>query len=106
MDQPTRAQRQILVVTAIAALLAIPATYACLRAYDVLFKSEANPASVIWSAKIAMFWRLGIGAYVAGMVAPLAFLGARADLDRAVRVLATSAVVVAAMIAFQGLFLP
>jgi hypothetical protein len=87
----TRAGAPVYVVTALAALLTIPAVYAVLRGYDVLFR---------------MFWRLGIGTYAAGMVAPLAFLGARANLQRAVQVVTTGAVVVAAMIAVQGIFLP
>ncbi len=94
------------VVAVLFALLAVPATYAALRGYDVLFKNEPSPATVIWSAKIAMFWRLGVGLYVAGMVAPFGFLVARADMQRAVRVLTGGAVVVAAMITLQGLFLP
>ncbi len=95
-----------IVVAILAAILSIPATYASLRGFDVLFRNEPNPATVIWSAKIAMFWRLGIGTYVAGMVTPLAFLAARADLARSVRAIVVLAVVAAAMIGVQGIFLP
>ncbi len=95
-----------LVVALMAGLLAIPTTYAALRGFDVLFRSEANPATVIWSAKIAMFWRLGIGSYVAGMVAFGVYFLARRDLARTVRVVGVATLVVGAIIAVQGLFLP
>jgi hypothetical protein len=101
-----RKQLPALIATAIAALLSVPATYAVLRAYDVLFKREPNPATVIWSAHIAMFWRLGVGCYVAGMVALLAYTAASRDLVRTVRVLYVGVFVVGAMIGVQGLFMP
>lgn len=94
------------IATALASVLSIPATYAVLRAYDVLFKKEPDPAKIVWSAYIAMFWRLGVGSYVAGMLIPLAFMAARADLAKTVRVLCTCVVVVAVLIGFQGIFMP
>lgn len=93
-------------IVAIDALLSVVGTYAVLRGYDVLFKSEPNPATVIWSARIAMFWRLGIGAYVAGMVAVIAYLLARRNIAIAVRVTAALVPIVGALIALQGAFLP
>src|SRR5437868_4265502 len=104
MSEPARSS--VYATASIAAVLTIPAVYAILRGYDVLFKSEPNPATVIWSARIAMFWRLGVGAYVAGMVLPLAYFAARADLLKTMRVVAASAVVIAALVAGQGLLLP
>ncbi len=98
--------RAHVVVAALAGLLAVPATYALLRGYDVMFRHEANPATVIFSAKIAMFWRLGIGGYVGGMIAFAVFFLARRDLHRTVRGLSFAATVVAAMVVIQGLFLP
>jgi hypothetical protein len=53
-----------------------------------------------------MFWRLGIGVYVAGMVAPLVYLAARRDLARTTRALSASVLVIGALISIQGLFLP
>jgi hypothetical protein len=96
----------VIVVVAIDAILSVVATYAVLRAYDVLFKSEPNPATVIWSQHIAMFWRLGIGVYVAGMTCLLAYPMARRNLATATRVTAMLVPVVGAMIAIQGAFLP
>ena len=101
-----RKQLPFLAAAAIADLLTIPATYAVLRAYDVLFKNEPNPATIVWSAHLAMFWRLGIGAYVAGMVTPLAYLAAREDLARTMRVLSGCVLATAAMIGVQGLLMP
>ena len=102
-----RRQLPPVVATAIACILAVPATYATLRSYEILFKPpEANPATIVWSAHIAMFWRLWIGAYVAGMLAPLAYLAARTNLARTMRVLATGVVVVATMVGVQGLLMP
>jgi hypothetical protein len=93
-------------VTAIGALLSLVATYATLRAYDVFFRSEANPATIVWSAHIAMFWRLGVGAFVAGGLAPVFYLTARRDLASAVRVLAICVPIVGTLIAVQGALLP
>ncbi len=104
--QKTKKRAAPLVATLLAALLTIPAVYALLRTNDVLFQNEPNPATVIWSAHIAMFWRLLIGTYAAGMVAPLVFTVATRDLARTIKVLSVAALVVAAMIGGQGLLLP
>ncbi len=94
------------VPTSMAAILVVVAAYAVLRAYDVLFKSEANPATVIWSEHIAMFWRLGVGSYFAGMIAILVFVLSGQRLVTTTRAVALAVPLVAAMIALQGLFLP
>jgi hypothetical protein len=102
-----RQRPAVLVATSLAVVLAIPATYALLRAYSVLFgAAEPNPATIVWSAHIAMFWRLAVGAYVGGMVAPLAYMAARADLHRTVRVLYGASIAIAILIGAQGLLLP
>jgi hypothetical protein len=105
-----RKQLPLLIATAIGVALVIPATYAVLRAYDVLVgPPEPNPATpnpAVWSAHIAMFWRLWIGVYVAGMVAPLVYLAAKSDLPRTMRVLGTCVIVVAVMVGVQGLLMP
>jgi hypothetical protein len=95
------------VAALLAAVLLVPATYALLRGYDILVRPpEPNPATIVWSAHIAMYWRLGIGAYVAGMAAPFVYVAARADLARTLRVLARCVVPVALMIGAQGLLMP
>jgi hypothetical protein len=94
------------IAAAIAALLTVPGTYALLRAYDVLFRSEPNPATVAWSMHIAMFWRLAVASFVAGMVALAAYAAARRNLVRTLDALYVITFVAAAMIAGQGLALP
>jgi hypothetical protein len=93
-------------VAAIAVLLAVPATYALLRAYDVVFDPPFNPAMPPGSAHIAMFWRLSVAGYAAGMVAPVAYFVARRWLVRTAFAISTLALVVAAMVMVQGLALP
>lgn len=106
LSSVSRAHRAPFVVAALAALVSIPATYALQRCIDVLFRSEPNPATVIWSARIAMFWRLGIGVYVAGMVAPMVLLAARSDLARTIRGVEIALGIAAVALALQGLLLP
>jgi hypothetical protein len=93
-------------VVAVDALLSVIGTYALLRAYDALFKSEPNPATIVWSAHIAMFWRLAVGSYVAGLVIVLAYPMARWNLALTTRVTAALVPIVGAMIALQGALLP
>jgi hypothetical protein len=101
-----RKQLPVWIATVVAALLSVPATYAVLRAYEVLFRKEPNPATIVWSPHIAMFWRLAVAGYVAGMVGSLAFMAARRDLARTTHVLCRSVFVVGAMIGIQGLLMP
>jgi hypothetical protein len=102
-----RKQLPLLIAAAIGVALVIPATYAVLRAYDVLVTAPGpNPATIVWSAHIAMSWRLWIGVYIAGMVAPLVYLAAKTDLPRTMRVLGTCVIVVAVMVGVQGLLMP
>jgi hypothetical protein len=97
----------LVAATVLAAVLVVPATYAILRAYDVLVRPpEANPATIVWSAHIAMFWRLNVGAFVAGIVAPGAYFAASRDLARTMRMLNVCVLAAAAMIMVQGLFMP
>ncbi len=101
-----RKRLPMLVAAVLAMLLMVPATYAVLRGYDVMFKSEPNPATIVWSTRIAMFWRIGIGTYLAGMVAPAAYVAARSNARRTFRTLYVLVFVVAALIGVQGVVLP
>jgi hypothetical protein len=94
------------IATIIAGLLSIPATYAGLRAYEVLLGTEPNPARIVWSPHIAVFWRIAVASYAAGMVAPLVYMAARRDLVRVMRMLCASVLVVGAMIGIQGVLMP
>lgn len=93
-------------VAAVNALLAMVATYALLRGYDVCFTSEANPATIVWSAHVAMFWRLGVGLYVGGFVAMVAAFAGQRDIVATVRVTAILVPAIGALIAIQGAFFP
>ena len=93
-------------LAAINALSSIVITYALFRAYDAFLRNEPNPATVIWSAHIAMFWRLGIGAYVAGMVAALVVVAGRRNFAATTRVTAALVPIAFALIAVQGALLP
>ena len=102
-----RENLQLIAVTAIAAVLLVPATYSVLRTFDVLvLPPEPNPATIVWSAHTAMFWRLNISAFVAGMAAPLLSRAASANMGRTLRVLCSGVLAVTAIVAVQGLFLP
>jgi hypothetical protein len=103
---PVRTPAAVWIATVVAALLSVPATYASMRAYEVVFRTEPNPARVVWTPHIAMYWRLGVGIYVAGMVAVLAYVSARRDVAKTVRLLSWSVLVIASMIAVQGLWMP
>jgi len=74
----------LLALTLMNALLVVISTYAILRMFDVLFKNEPNPATVMWSARIAMFWRVGIGTYAALLAAPMVWIFARGRFERSV----------------------
>ncbi len=101
-----RRQPAPLLAALLGALLVVPAAYALLRGYDALFSSEANPATVVTSLRIAMYWRLAVGAYVGGMAAPLVYLAARRDLFRTLRGLELGVLLVGALLLAQGTLLP
>lgn len=93
---------------AFAFFLALIATYAGLRAYDVLFGSEANPATVmyVYGGHIAMYWRATVGAYVGGAVALLVVWLARKQEERVTRVLVRAIPFVVAFAGAQAVLLP
>jgi len=92
--------------TAVVALLVVPATYAALRGYDVLFKDEPHPSTVGPSVHIAMFWRVNLGTWLALGSAPLVFRVASRDPAFMARLLRIAVPAVAAFALIQGLFLP
>jgi hypothetical protein len=96
------------VATAIAVVLCIPAVYAALRAYDVLFRDEPDPATVIWSwsGHVAMFWRLAIGGYMAATIAPAAYWAARRHPAFAAKALGVLLFVASSLLVVQGVLLP
>lgn len=95
-----------LAAASIAALLALVATYAVLRGWVVLTQSEPNPALVIASARIPMFWRVGIGGYAGGFTAFVVWFLSGRDAARTLRWVLAAIGPVAFLGAIQGLFLP
>lgn len=93
---------------ALAFLLALIATYAGLRAYDVLFGTEPNPVTVMYQygGRIAMYWRVTIGAYVGGAVALLVIWLAQRHEQRVTRALVRALPFVMAFAGAQAVLLP
>ncbi len=102
----TKSTAPVGIATVLASLVSVPATYALLRAYEVAFRTEPDPARVVWSPHIAVFWRLTVAGYVAGLLAPLVYMGAVADAARVLRGVATAVLVAALLLAVQGLAMP
>lgn len=101
-----KTKKDAIVVAVASAITAVPIAYAVMRGYDVLFKPQPNLAMVSSSTKIAMFWRIWIGMYIAPLVAIGAYEITRRDSSRGVRVLRALVVFAAVLITVQGLFLP
>jgi hypothetical protein len=99
-------KRAPLAIALASAFVTVPAVYAVLRTCDVIFLAQPNPAVVSAGVKIAMFWRLWIGVYLAPVVAAVVYEIARRDLARGAKVLRIATIAAAAMIALQGFFLP
>jgi hypothetical protein len=93
---------------ALAFFLTIVVVYAGLRAHDVLFKSEANPATVLYmyDDRIAMFWRTLVGVFAGGPVALVVILFARRAPDRVARALDVMLPIVVVLATLQAVLLP
>ncbi|CAN5430582.1 hypothetical protein BH09MYX1_BH09MYX1_20010 [soil metagenome] len=107
MDAPASWPMRITLGVA-AFFVSIVATYAFLRGRDVLFASEANPATVLYmyGGKIAMFWRALVGAYVGGGASLIVVFLARTRSKSVVRGLGIAVPVVAGLATVQALLLP
>ena len=93
-------------LAAMAGCVSAVALYAILRALQLVFFSEPNPATVIWSAHAGYFWRVLIVSYAGGMAAMMAWNAAESAPARVARFLASAVVVAAALILLQGVLLP
>lgn len=87
-------------------LLVITFTYAVTRLLQAAIYPEPDPAMVVWSTRIAMYWRIGFGAYLGAMVAPLAYTWARRDQAAALKALPAFVGVTFASILLQALVRP
>jgi hypothetical protein len=103
---PAAERRGALGVAAMAALLAVALTYAVTRVAQAALYPEPDPALVVWSTRIGMYWRLAIGAYAGAMVAPLAHAWARRDLAAATAALPALVGATIAVMALQSAVFP
>lgn len=101
-----RSRRPELALTAIVCVSSIAATYAILRVIQWRIYPEPDPALIVWSTRIAMFWRAGIGLYVAAMIAIPTYLFARRDVARMARIVMWLVPAFALIALVQGLFVP
>jgi hypothetical protein len=101
-----RRELPVLVLAFVASLLAIPAAYAALRAWEVLTMPDPGPPVGVWTPAVALFRRAGVAAYVGGMAGPVVYVLARRRTAVAASALGHAAVVVALLAAAQAIFLP
>jgi hypothetical protein len=98
--------RARVLVALVTACVTAVLVYAALRAGQVLFSREPNPATVIWSAHAGYYWRALTAAYAGGAAGIAAFLGVRRATDRVVALLARVVVVAACAITLQAVLAP
>lgn len=108
VDPPTDRRTTVLALSASVFFLVLAATYALLRARDVVFGTEPNPATVMYmySAHIALFWRAAIGAFVGGFAGLLTAWLAPPRLETTTRLVVGAIPVVAVLVALQAVLLP
>lgn len=61
----------------IAFCISVTFSYTVLRVMQALIYPEPDPRLVVWSTRVAMFWRLGVSLYLAGFAALGVLLMAR-----------------------------
>ncbi len=93
-------------VAAILALASVTFLYAAVRVAQAILFPEPNPALIVWSTRIALFWRIGLVVYASLMLVPMALRWARRDLVGACRAAAWAIPVAAAALAFQSAVFP
>ncbi len=93
-------------VAAVLGLSLLVFLYAAVRAVQAVLFPEPNPALVVWSTRIALFWRVGLVTYGALVVSPLLLRWARRDLAGASRAAAWAVPVAGVAIGLQALVFP
>ena len=87
-------------------LLVAACLYPLLRAGQVLFFPEPDPAAALYDVHAGYFWRILIAAYGAGLLAPLLFWFVRRAPERATRLLPPLVTIAAALLVAQAVLLP
>jgi hypothetical protein len=92
----------------VAALLValMVASYGVIRVIQARLFPEPNPALVVWSTRIGLFWRMGLVAYLALVLSPLALWWARRDLTGASSAAAWAIPAAALIICAQTILVP
>jgi len=102
-EETTTVRAALAVVAACTSAIAL---YALLRIAQKLLFSEPDPALVLWSEHAGFFWRAWTAAYVGGTGGFVAWVASGRDAAKTARVLASSIVVSALLVAAQGALLP
>jgi hypothetical protein len=87
-------------------LVLATASYAALRAVQVLRAPGPDPATVVWSAHAGFFWRAWTAGYIGGMGAVMASVLARGRIETMARALAPAVIGAAALLAVASVFFP
>jgi hypothetical protein len=88
------------------ALQAAVLAYAVLRLVQARLYPEPDPALVSWTTRIGLFWRMGLAAFIAAMLAPLGARWATRDLAGALRAACWLAPVAGVVLGLQALLVP
>jgi hypothetical protein len=82
------------------------ASYAAMRASQVLLGSEPDPAEVVFSPHAGFFWRCLTTLYAGAMASFVAWAASRGHPRAAARGLAAAIPIAAGLLALQALFFP
>lgn len=104
MTEPRSSVR--LALAAVATCTAAVALYAALRIAQKLLFPEPDPALVLWSEHAGYYWRAWTALYAGGMAGFVAYVASGRDAARTARVLASSVVASAILVAAQGVLVP
>ena len=107
MSAPTLHRRgERLGLAFVAACVAAVAFYGILRIVQSHLFTEANPATVIWSAHAGYYWRCWTVSYAGVMVGFLAYGASRRWPEKVTRWLVHALTGAVVVILYQGIFVP
>lgn len=99
-------QREKVLLAVAAAGVSSAIGYAFVRAAEIAFFPEVNPAILVWAEQSGFFWRCAIALYIGGMGAFGGYALAARSPELAARWLARGVLVAAGAILLQGALLP